>query len=69
MGDVVDLDCATTLDIDPAKVLTAAAEAGLESAIVIGWDSQSRLYLASSTSEIGGIILLLELAKRELLAQ
>lgn len=68
MGDVIDLDVPTTLDLDPPKVLTAAAEANLTTAMVIGEDSEGRLYLASSTGKIGALLILLELAKRDILS-
>ena len=67
MGDVVHLDVETTVPIDPETVLDGASGANLDACMVIGWDADGKLYLASSDAELGGLLLLLELAKQEIL--
>lgn len=66
VSDIIDFDGVTKLDIDPDKVLAGAKE-NLNSVIVIGWDKEDNLYTASSSSSIGELLYLLEVAKKELL--
>lgn len=68
MGDVVELNCQTSLPVPVAKVLEGAAEADLDSVVVIGFTSSGRLYGASSDAECGKILWLLERCKQELMA-
>jgi hypothetical protein len=67
MGDVIELDCITTLPIPPEKVLQAALDHGLQEVVVIGYTKDGDYYLASSEPDGGRIIWLLELAKKKLL--
>lgn len=67
MGEVVDLDVLTTLDIPAEKVLTGALQLGLAQAVVIGFDEEGNLYFASSQGSNAETLYLMELAKRELL--
>jgi len=69
VGEVVDFDGATLLDIPPDKILTGALEAKLASCIVIGECANGELYAASSTGSLAEIILALELCKLEFLKQ
>jgi len=68
MGDIVDFDGLTKIDIDPDKVLEGAL-GKLDLGMVIGYDKEDILYVASSTSQIGDLILILERDKQFLLEQ
>lgn len=68
MCDVIDFDGITSLDINPDKVLESAKEL-LDMTLVIGYDKEDRLYVASSTSQLGELVLVLERAKQFLLEQ
>jgi len=69
MGEVIELDIDTTLDIPPVKVCEAAMHADLSSVMVIGWDKAGQFYMASSSGDIGELLIMLELGKRETVAQ
>lgn len=69
MGDVVALDVSTTLDITPSNILSGALNHDFDSVMVIGWDKAGKFYIASSSGDIGQLLLLLEVAKRETIAQ
>lgn len=69
MGEVVQLDVSTSLDISPAKVCEGAIEAELKSVMLMGWDKDDQLYVAASTGDLGELLLLLELAKQATLDQ
>ena len=66
MGEVVELDCVTTLDIPAEKILTKAIEANLDTAIVVGFNQDGSLYFSSTTGDAGTCMFLFELAKRSL---
>ena len=68
MSNIVEIGGVTTLDIDPDKVLKGAIN-NLSEVFVIGWDEDENLYLASSTSRSGDLLVLLELAKKDLLGR
>lgn len=61
------LRCETTLDIPVDRVLAGAGTAKLESTVVVGWDADGDLYLASSLGSEGDALMLLEKAKQFLL--
>jgi hypothetical protein len=65
MGEVVELDVVTRLDIPAERVLRQATEDNLESAVVIGY-RDGEFYFASSLADGGDVLWLLELAKRKL---
>ena len=67
MGDVVDLDCLTTLPTDPQRVINNAAKAGLSSVVIVGFDSEGAEYFASSEADGGNALWHLERAKTKLL--
>lgn len=56
----------TLCDLKADDVLEAAKEK-LEEALILGWAEDGDFYLASTTSQIGNMLLLLELAKSALL--
>ena len=64
MGDVIDLDCETTLDIPVEKVLKSAED--LDMVIVIGW-SGDNFYFATSSPSRPEINILLDIAKQSLM--
>lgn len=51
MGDVVKLNCETTLPIDPNDVLTGAKDK-LEHCLLIGIDKDGKMYTASSSADM-----------------
>lgn len=67
MGEVVEFTGETFIDLPAEKVLDAAREQNLKDAIVIGSCENDDLYFAGTTSDVGRVILLLELAKQQLL--
>ena len=68
MGDVTDIGCYTTLDIEVKKVIDALNPDDFNHILVLGWDKEDALYSASDTSDVGEILHLLELFKHKLLA-
>lgn len=67
MGDVTRLPTITTVPEPPDQMLEKAKEWGLERVIIIGANENGELIWGGSFSEVDGILLLLEMAKRELL--
>lgn len=68
MGKVIDLPVITKLDLDPQRVLAKAVDAGLTDVVVIGYDADGDEYFASSVSDGGSVLWLIERAKTKLLA-
>lgn len=68
MSKIIPLNETTTMDIPPDRVLENAV-GKLKSVIVLGYDQDGYEYFASSTSEYGDLLLLLERAKLTLLMQ
>ena len=56
----------TTVDLEPDAVLEAAC-GKLDDALILGWTTDGDLYLASTTSNIGEMLVLLERAKQVIL--
>ena len=69
MGDVVNLNMVTRYDIPAERVLCAAAEAGLERVVVMGYDADGQEYFASSIADGGTVLWLAERMKLALLRQ
>jgi hypothetical protein len=67
MTNIIDLDVVTQLDIDPDKVLNAAL-GKLDQVVIIGCNQDDDIYFASSTGDIGQVLLLMECAKKELMS-
>lgn len=65
MTNVIDFTGQTTVPIPPDKVLDGAKVC--TSVLVLGWDQNDEFYMASSDAEVGELLILLELAKRDLL--
>lgn len=57
----------TTLDIPVPRTLKSAVKANLQCAVVIGYDNDGEFYFASSKSDGGYVLWLLETAKKQLM--
>jgi hypothetical protein len=64
---VTILPVITTLDVPTERILDAAKEAELQSAIVIGVDKDGELYFASSFADGGAVLWWMEVAKKRLM--
>ncbi len=64
---VAVLDVPTRLDLDPVRVLSAAAEAGLERVVLAGYTKDGKEYFASSVADGGDALWLLARCARALL--
>jgi len=68
VDNVVLLDCITTLDLPASRVMDAAKrEIGNGQFIISGWGEDGEFYLGSNFSDKGGLLLLLELAKKRII--
>lgn len=67
MGEVVEPNFITTLDIPVERILRKAQEAGLKTVVVMGWDASRDTYFASSISD-AETLWLIEMCKKDLLA-
>jgi hypothetical protein len=67
MSDIHTLDIPTKNDLPPDRILTAATGKLPETAMVIGYDEEGDLYLASSTGDGRELLWLLERAKKRLM--
>jgi lipid-binding SYLF domain-containing protein len=66
-SNVVELDVATSLDVPVERILRKAADADLDSAVVIGYDQDGGFYFGCSVADGAETLWLLELAKKRLL--
>lgn len=64
---VIVLPVITTLDVPAERILSGAIEAKLETAVVIGRDTEGKFYFASSVADGGDVLWLMEIAKAQLL--
>ena len=69
MGEVVILDVETRLDIPAERILEAAKQDDLETAMVIGVDADGELYVRTTTTKAKELIWLMELAKQLVMDQ
>ena len=69
MGEVVELDVQTSLDIPSETLLRKAIENGVTNVVIIGYDPDGALYLASADADCGAILWSIEKAKRRLLQE
>ena len=68
MSNIINIDTITTQDIPVKKILMEAAKRPeLDEVLVIGYDVDGSLYIASSTSDISITNLMLDKCKTELL--
>lgn len=68
MSNVIVLGGLTTNDIPPDRVINAAQEYEISPVVVVGKDKDGDLYFAASTSDTAEVLMLLERAKKRLLA-
>jgi hypothetical protein len=66
MSNIIDLDMNTTLPVHPDKVLKNTIGI-LQEVVLVGYNNEGEIYCASSTSDTGTLILLLERAKELIL--
>jgi hypothetical protein len=66
MGKLIPLNIATRLDVDPNRVLSEAI-GKMEGVVLMGWDTEGEIYLASSYADGGTVLWLVEQLKRKLL--
>ena len=64
--NVVPFHGITKRPLLPETVLVGAIEADLREVLVIGWQGDE-LYVAASRSRVGELLILMEMAKRQLL--
>lgn len=67
MGDIVDFNGKTFMDIDCKKILDAVDPDEMDLVMVLGWSKEDNLYASSSSSDIAEMIYLMELFKHKLL--
>lgn len=67
MGEVIELDIVTRLDIPPEKILRKAAKKELTDVLVIGWDAAGDFYFASSMAAGPDCLWLIKLAEKGLM--
>lgn len=66
MGEVVQANFITSLDIAPDRVINGSAEWGLKEVIIIGFDENGDFHFSSSMADSGDVLYWLEKAKWEL---
>ena len=64
--NVIPLGMATTLKM-PVDPLLDAAKGQLADVLIVGWDADGELYIASSSADCGEILWLIEKSKQRLL--
>lgn len=67
MGEVVELNLNTFVDIPPEKVLRGVIKKNFRDVLVIGREETGEMHFASSSSNIGVNLLLVERFKQEIL--
>ena len=67
MGEVINLEQITRLDLPPERVIDNAPVEELESAVLLGWKKDGEFYFASSIANGPDVLWLMELAKKKLL--
>ena len=67
MGEVVNLEQITRLDLPPERIINNAPVTELESVVLIGWKGDGDFYFASSIANGPDVLWLMELAKKKLL--
>ncbi len=58
----------TTVDLEPNVILEAACDK-LDQALILGWTVDGDLYMATTTSQIEEMLVLLERAKQVILGE
>ncbi len=68
MSNVVNIDTLTKLDVPVEAVLGGALDAKLETVLVLGCADDGEIYAASSTGDVGALLLMIEEWKHKLLS-
>ncbi|HJS82862.1 MAG TPA: hypothetical protein VJ742_08535 [Nitrososphaera sp.] len=63
MAEIINLNCITTLDIPPDRILESA-QGKLETALIVGENMEGKFYFASSVAHYGEMLLMLEEARQ-----
>lgn len=63
MGDVIESHIITTLPLSADKILERAIGTGLGETVIVSYDRNDNIAVASTTSDVGHVLLLLERAK------
>ena len=66
-AEIINFSGVTRLDLEPDDILNAAVGEGLTEVIVMGWDADGDLYLASSKGRRADVNYLIDKAKQYLL--
>lgn len=66
-AEVVTLECVTKQNLTPARVLQAAIDAGLKTAIVIGVTADNQRYVAMTHADAADALWHVEKAKQDIL--
>ena len=66
--NVIVAGIVTRLDMDAVQVLAAAAEHGLQSVVIVGYDADGQEYFASSLADAADALWLLERCKHTLVS-
>lgn len=69
MNNIIKLPTTTTLDIPVEDILNGAASADLDDVLVIGYESDGTLYVASSSASLADLYLMANIAGDFLLKQ
>ena len=64
--NVVELDCVSSIDVPPDRILKRAQYANLTDVVVIGYDDDGQFFFASSTPEGPQVLWLMELTRTRL---
>lgn len=65
--NILVFDGVSRLDLPAERVLQSAIDAKIESAVVLGYDSDGEFYFASTKADGGEVMWLMEIAKKKLL--
>lgn len=66
-SNIIPFPGITSLNIPPERVLSAALEADLDGAVVIGWTKDGKFYAASSYADGADVMFLCEMVKQRLI--
>lgn len=66
MGELIQLDIDTTVDLPAEKILDETPRT-LAECLVLGWTAEDQLYFSTTTADRAEMLLLLETAKKHLL--
>ncbi len=67
MGEVVELPVDTCLPLPSDRLLQAAIDGEVRDVVIVGYAMDGSLWFSSADPDVGHVLWLLELAKRDLL--